>query len=77
MINPRKGLRRIGQREWLVEGPCGQWVIERERPKCWYVRGAGVPRAFYNGRYHRLGDARTAAEGFAHAMPYFLDRRTA
>lgn len=75
-MNARCGLKRIGLREWLVEGPHGTYVIERDSPRRWYVRAAHIPKQFYNDKFRRLRDARVVAEGFAGVpLPYFLDRR--
>src|SRR4051812_43767713 len=39
----RKGLKRLGMRRYLVAGPKGVWIIERERPWRFVVRPEDWP----------------------------------
>lgn len=79
MSASRKGLKRVGMRTYA----CGDWLIDRERPRCFLVRGKGWPPGFFSSQFRRLIDARRHAEGTPEpakvpfpdsSMPVFLRR---
>lgn len=76
-MNARRGLKRIGMWEYLIAGPAGTYIIERDRPRRYIVRASHLPREFTHGIYNRLWLARVTAEFFAGVadIPAFLDRR--
>jgi hypothetical protein len=78
-MTARKGLRRIGLRAYVVSGPKGRVVIERERRGHFLVRPEKLPRAFNYGDYRLLREAVAyagqLAGDLAALLPPFLDRR--
>ncbi len=68
-----KGLKRLGMRRYVVAGPRGVWIIERERPWRFVAHPEGWPRdpsgAFFEIRFRRLGAARQHAEAQAGVAP--------
>ena len=76
MSASRKGLKRLGLRRYIVEGP-RPMVIERDRPWRWFVRPASYPNApggFFSQTFRRLRCARAYAEAQAGIEPYpYLD----
>ena len=64
-MSARKGLKRLGMRRYLVEGPDRAFEIERARPGKFLVREFGMPNAFFNQAFRRLFEARRAAEYWA------------
>lgn len=70
----RKGLKRLGMRRYVVTGPKGVWIIERERPWRFVVRPEGWaidPRGgfFQTPPFLRLYLARHYAETQAGLAP--------
>ena len=69
----RKGLQRLGMRRYVVSGPAGTWIIERERPWRFVVRPEDWPvdhgGAFFEMRFKRLFKARGHAEAQAGIQP--------
>lgn len=41
----RKGLKKLGMRRYVVTGPNGRWIIERDRPWRFLVYPEGRPPA--------------------------------
>lgn len=74
-MNARRGLKKVGLRSYLIEGPAATIVIEREANHRFSIRHHGHHPSFFLQRFRRLSAARLAAEYFAGAIPYFLDRR--
>lgn len=66
-MNPRRGLKRHGMRSYIVKGPLGDFLIERERPWRFALRRADMPPGFFMERFRRLGAAREVAEAYAGA----------
>ena len=66
MSPSRKGLKRLGMRRYVVTGPRGTCIIERERPWRFVVRPEGWPvdprGALFQMKFNRLGAARSHAE---------------
>lgn len=66
MKSSRKGLRRRGQREYVVGFGSKVWIIERDCPWRWIVRPDGWPRdpkgVFFSMKFDRLYKARAHAE---------------
>jgi hypothetical protein len=75
--NPRKGLKRYGQRGYLIHGPRGTYIIERERSYKWFVKRIEMAERygeFFCETFRRLGPARTYAEKAAGVVTYpYLD----
>lgn len=76
-MNARRGLRRIGLRTWEVVGDRGRWIIERCGAHDWRIKPEDMPRPFFHESHPTLYAARVTAEGWAGALPFFLDRRAA
>lgn len=82
-MNPRKGLKRVGFRRYLVEGPKGVLAVDRDTAYRWFVQPPDWPRcghAFFAQEFRRLADARAYAEArvgidyWPDDMPVFLRR---
>lgn len=74
MSKSRKGLKKLGLRRYIVTGPKGVWIIERERPWRFVVRPEGWavdPRGgfFQTPPFLRLYLARHYAETQAGLTP--------
>ncbi len=65
MSASRKGLKKHGMRGYIISGPRGTILIERERRGRFLLRTGGTALPFYNGEYRLLRDARRDAESWA------------
>jgi hypothetical protein len=66
MSASRKGLKRIGMREYRVPANNGPAIIiHKENPRKWRIRPEQVHAAFYFEEHGLLRDARKAAEAIA------------
>lgn len=86
MSASRKGLRRIGMREYRIppgKGPA--IIIHKETPRKWRIRPENMHSAFYFEQHSLLRHARAAAEAIAKGkrgfdsvldLPPHMDRRT-
>ena len=60
---PAAGLKRAGLRSYLLAGASDMLVIEKDSPRCWWVRPRHYPPyGFFAMRFNSLGDARSYAE---------------
>jgi hypothetical protein len=63
----RKGLKRYGMRSYLIEGPNGAKIIERDRPWRFFVKDKTLHAHrlgdLFALKFKRLRDAREFAEG--------------
>lgn len=64
-MNPRRGLKKLGLRCYIVRGLKASIIIERERPWRFSIRHADMPPGFYMQKFRRLGKARAVAEAYA------------
>jgi hypothetical protein len=75
-MNPRAGLKRYGMRAYLVAGPSGAWIIERDRPYRFFVKRQDGPAPygdFFAFKFNRLGPARRYAEHLAGILQHCDD----
>lgn len=84
MSASRKGLRRVGMRDYAVDGKTGTIIIHKENPRKWRIRPASMHSAFYFEEHPLLRDARRAALSLARGnrewdavldLPWHMDRR--
>lgn len=64
-MNARKGLKKIGLRRYLIEGPMRAFIIERDAPYRFFVSPqlyGTMPHGFFAQAFKRLKDAREHAE---------------
>lgn len=68
-MSARKGLKRLGFRFYVIEGPLGKSFIYRDvhngRTRVFQVSTAQVPHPFFTDEFKRLAPAREAAEKWA------------